>query len=269
MMRERSLFLIQGVVLASLFMSVALFGQQGAYQNHGSASFYRTDYQGITASGEAYHPSLFTGAHETLPLGSWVRVTNLKTGQGVLVRINDRSPFRTGNIINVSYSAAQKLGMVQTGTADVSVVLLPPPPTASGVAIAQSAKPSKPKSKNSPKSLIPVAGSPTTLPPAKDAAPLASGTGSNAQARPAPVRPVYRVEFGSYHDLRRAELAQNELKTLEVDTVIYRRSKVGPGEPYYRLVTTGGFSAQEGATRWLDYIKRQSGGRFLNARVAY
>jgi rare lipoprotein A len=61
----------------------------------------------------------YTAAHPTLPFGSLVKVTNLKTKRWVVVRINDRGPFGPGRVIDVSYAAAKKLGMIRSGTARV------------------------------------------------------------------------------------------------------------------------------------------------------
>src|SRR5712692_1419830 len=76
----------------------------------GTASWYGSDFQGrATASGEPFNMYDFTAAHPTLPIGSWVRVTNLRNGRAVTVRINDRGPSVPGRIIDVSYSAARAL----------------------------------------------------------------------------------------------------------------------------------------------------------------
>src|ERR1700730_9216188 len=76
----------------------------------GTASWYGDYFQGkATASGEPYNMYDLTAAHPTLPLGSWVRVTNLRNGRAVVVRINDRGPVVPGRIIDLSYSTARLL----------------------------------------------------------------------------------------------------------------------------------------------------------------
>ena len=76
----------------------------------GTASWYGSYFQGrATASGEPYDMYDLTAAHPTLPLGSWVRVTNLRNGRAVVVRINDRGPIVPGRIIDLSYSTARVL----------------------------------------------------------------------------------------------------------------------------------------------------------------
>ena len=77
----------------------------------GLASWYGRNFHGrLTSSGEKYDMNDFTAAHPTLPLGSYVRVTNVHNGNSVIVRVNDRGPVIDGRIIDVSYSAARALG---------------------------------------------------------------------------------------------------------------------------------------------------------------
>ena len=85
----------------------------------GVASFYSEG--GETASGERFDPNELTAAHPTLPFGTRLRVTNLKTGRSVTVRVNDRGPYVPGRVVDVSYSAARALGMAQSGTANVKL----------------------------------------------------------------------------------------------------------------------------------------------------
>lgn len=85
--------------------------------SHGVASFYSYDTQ--TASGEKFDKNELTAAHPTLPFGTRVRVTNVSTGRTVTVRVNDRGPYVRGRIVDVSYSAAEALGMVNQGVANV------------------------------------------------------------------------------------------------------------------------------------------------------
>jgi rare lipoprotein A len=76
----------------------------------GTASWYGSYFQGrTTASGEPYDMNDLTAAHPSLPLGSWVRVTNLRNGRAVVVRINDRGPIVPGRIIDLSYNSARVL----------------------------------------------------------------------------------------------------------------------------------------------------------------
>ncbi len=88
----------------------------------GIASYYAHDFHGrMTANGEMYD---ITAAHKTFPFHTIVRVHNLDNGNQVTVRINDRGPFVEGRIIDVSYSAARKLNMIQSGTARVRLEIM-------------------------------------------------------------------------------------------------------------------------------------------------
>jgi rare lipoprotein A len=93
-----------------------------AYSQRGVASWYGRKFHGHrTASGEKYDMYKMTAAHPTLPIPSYVRVTNLDTGKHVVVRVNDRGPFIAGRLIDVSYTAALKLGMLKKGSQHVQV----------------------------------------------------------------------------------------------------------------------------------------------------
>ena len=93
----------------------------------GTASWYGEYFQGKqTASGEPYDMRDFTAAHPTLPLGTFVKVTNLRNGMAVVVRINDRGPVVDGRIIDVSYNAARALGFKERGLQKVRLDLYQP-----------------------------------------------------------------------------------------------------------------------------------------------
>ena len=85
----------------------------------GLASFYKHGTR--TASGERFNAGELTAAHRTLPFGTRVRVTNPATGRSVTVRVNDRGPFINGRVIDLSYSAAESLGIVDRGVAKVKL----------------------------------------------------------------------------------------------------------------------------------------------------
>ena len=92
------------------------------WTQRGRASWYGKQFNGRrTASGERFNASAFTAAHRTLPIPSYVRVRRVANGQEVIVRINDRGPFHPGRVLDLSYAAAQKLGMVALGSAEVEI----------------------------------------------------------------------------------------------------------------------------------------------------
>ncbi|WP_459206648.1 septal ring lytic transglycosylase RlpA family protein [Pseudomonas sp. MLB6B] len=93
-----------------------------SYDDTGMASYYGARHQGKrTASGEPFNPYALTAAHRKLPFGSRLRVTNLANQRSVVVRINDRGPHRRGRLIDLSRGAAEKIGMLRSGTARVRV----------------------------------------------------------------------------------------------------------------------------------------------------
>ena len=103
-----------------------LAGADG-YIERGVASWYGpTFHGGNTSSGEAYDMYGMTAAHKTLPLPTYARVTNLRNGRSVVVRINDRGPFVANRLIDLSYTAAAKLDMLREGTTLVEVRALTP-----------------------------------------------------------------------------------------------------------------------------------------------
>ena len=87
--------------------------------SHGIASFYSDEQK--TANGEKFDPNAMTAAHRSLPFGTKLRVTNLATGRSVTVRVNDRGPYIAGRVVDVSYSAAESLGIVGRGIAKVKL----------------------------------------------------------------------------------------------------------------------------------------------------
>lgn len=91
----------------------------------GLASWYGQQHQGLkTASGETFDKSKLTAAHRTLPFGTRLRVTNVENGKTVVVRVNDRGPHVAGRVLDLSYGAAQALGMTGAGVARVEAIVL-------------------------------------------------------------------------------------------------------------------------------------------------
>lgn len=103
------------------------------YVERGIASWYGTKFHGNrTSSGESYDMYAMTAAHKTLPLPTYARVTNITNGRSVVVKINDRGPFHGNRVIDLSYSAAAKLGILGEGTGLVEVRALDPRQTDPG-----------------------------------------------------------------------------------------------------------------------------------------
>jgi len=108
--------------LTALIALFALSGACSADTMQGQASYYADSLQGNkTASGEPYDKNAMTAAHRTLDFGTMVKVTYLKTGKTVIVKINDRGPHAKGRIIDLSGAAAERIGLIQDGHGEVTL----------------------------------------------------------------------------------------------------------------------------------------------------
>ena len=115
-MITRALIVLAGAI--PLFTFIA----SHAKAETGRASFYGSESGSRTASGERFNEEAMTAAHRTRPFGSHVRVTNLRNGRSVMVRINDRGPAKwTGRVIDLSRGAARAIGMLQAGVVPVEI----------------------------------------------------------------------------------------------------------------------------------------------------
>ena len=89
---------------------------------YGKASWYGNKFQGkLMASGKKYNMYDYIAAHKTLPLGTLIKVTNLKNGKWVYVKIMDRGPYIEGRVLDLSYLAAKKIGLIKSGVANVKI----------------------------------------------------------------------------------------------------------------------------------------------------
>ena len=117
------LILLAAVV--SVFCRPKLDHRPGGNIEIGTASWYGGEFHGRrTASREIYDMNDLTAAHNSLPMGTFVAVTNLNNGRSVVVRINDRGPFTKNRVIDLSYAAARAIDMIGTGTAPVRIEVL-------------------------------------------------------------------------------------------------------------------------------------------------
>lgn len=216
------------------------------FVQRGKGSWYGKKFHGQrTASGEIYDMFKMTAAHPTLPLPSYARVTNLRNGKQVVVRINDRGPFHAERIIDLSYTAALKLGYVQSGSAELEVERLLP----EEIARLQADKRSR---ELAARSSVPTAEDPIAKLAGSGAPPVAAeGTGiflqfgayaqaNNAQAMrerllsgwPADLPPptvvqsggLYRLHSGPFASREQAAAAAQQLKAVsQISTAIVQR----------------------------------------------
>jgi rare lipoprotein A len=147
------------------------------YKARGLATWYGRRYHGrMTSSGEIYDMYAMTAAHTVLPIPSYVRVTNLQNGRSVIVRVNDRGPFIDNRLIDVSYTAAHRLGILATGSALVEVESILPDATGAMVAAAPTPAPA-PREAAPGAAASPAADSPPAPAHAAPQVPLAAGAG--------------------------------------------------------------------------------------------
>ena len=190
------------------------------YTERGIASWYGTKFHGrATSSFEPYDIYQYTAAHKTLPLPSYVRVTNLENGRSVVVRVNDRGPFHDNRLIDLSYIAAVKLGVHLKGTARVEVEAL----TGPLATVSQAPAGTRPSYHRGPAPRSPHAAevAAAASAPAPEAAPLAA-TG-----------PVY-VQAGSYRERDNARRASAQLDRAGIGPLLLQEVEVD-GHPVWRL----------------------------------
>ncbi len=122
----RHLFIVIVVfIISSCTMPAQRSPYAAGYVERGVASWYGEDFHGRpTSSGEIYNMYDLTAAHKLMPLGTVAKITHLDNGRSVVVKINDRGPFVDGRVIDLSYSAASEIGMVEEGVSKVEIKVL-------------------------------------------------------------------------------------------------------------------------------------------------
>lgn len=195
-----------------------LIADESAYRERGYASWYGNKFNGHnTSNGERYDMYAMTGAHKTLPIPSYVRVTNLDNGKSVVVRINDRGPFHQGRIVDLSYAAAQRIGIHKAGTGRVEVEIALP---------GDAAPIPRRADKNVPKNLEPALPAGTYLQVGafgqkESAQQFAASVGSkltypvtiNSVAQP---KQVHRVRVGPFKDAKNLQEARDQLARIKI-----------------------------------------------------
>ncbi len=197
----------------------------------GKASFYADKFQGRqTASGETYRHNKLTAAHKTLPFGTRVRVINVANQKRVEVVINDRGPYAEGRIIDLSLSAAEALGFVQQGLADVTLEVL-----------------DAGDGKSSTSAPIP-----ETPPDEKEFYDLAA-----TRFKPG----GFGVQIGTYQELVNLLRVADNLKSSYKKKVVVQ-VKTLSGVKYYALIL-GGFSSRAKAEKFMTSVKRKYPDAFI------
>lgn len=211
----------------------------------GVASWYGPEFHGKkTASGEIFDMTDLTAAHKTLPMGSVCMVTNLDNDKSVTVRINDRGPFAKERVIDLSYAAADVIGMISTGTAPVRVEVLseqgPPAPATTPAPSTDTA-------------LLP------ETPPAPDAAvPPAAVTPPPGESQVS-----FTVQVGSFSSKANAEILYNTLAGKYENVSIEEFSTTS--STYWR-VRVGKFSTREEAQKEAEKLSNAGYTVFISER---
>jgi len=229
------------------------------FRQRGMASWYGRQFHGNrTANGETYDMFAMTAAHPILPIPSYVRVTNVRSGRSVIVRVNDRGPFKHDRVIDLSYAAATKLGIAAAGTGEVEVERItmtqiangntrrgegPTPVIASAVAPATAAPPSTATVPSA--AVVPVAAPAATVAIAGEVEPVA------AQAA-APQR-GWSVQLGAFAQEANAEALAGRaaalLAFLDPDALNAGSPRVERDGGVYRVLV--GATADRGAAQVL------------------
>jgi peptidoglycan lytic transglycosylase len=193
----------------------------GHYKQRGTASWYGKKFHGQrTSSGEIYNMYAMSAAHKTLPIPSYARVTNLANGRSVIVRVNDRGPFVADRIMDLSYAAAYKLGMLQAGRAEVEVESLMP---GEDIPAAQPLDAAPVQVEALPPAALPA---PSAAPPAPAASPVVS-----AAAPPQTPEGDVFLQLGSFRSMAGAQEYLGRM-----------RAKLGSIDKELTLLSRGGLT---------------------------
>jgi len=224
--------------------------QLAPYKARGIATWYGRRYHGRqTASGEPYDMYAMTAAHTTLPIPSYARVTNLKNGRSVVVRVNDRGPFVDGRIIDLSYTAAHRIGVLAGGAAMVEVESIIPDAAGSIVAAAPPQ---------------PVASAPESAPPAiaREPEPAAAPRPSDPPPTPAAQQIPVAAEAGGYFLQLGAfgsrENAENFLARMRAQLDWLSGLHIFPRDNLFR-VHAGPYASQGAARQAAERVRQSLG----------
>lgn len=191
----------------------ALLSACKGYHDRGIASWYGTQFHGgKTSDGETYDMYSMTAANKVVPIPCYARVTNLKNGKSVIVKINDRGPFVENRLIDLSYAAASKLEMLGTGTALVDVTAVGPGDLGPA-----------------PTTVAPAPAAALTPPPTLASAPAAA---TAPAARLAGGPPLIYLQVGAYAERSNADATAHKLATAGVEHAFILPVAEGPRTLY-------------------------------------
>lgn len=237
-----------------------------SYVAEGRASWYGRKFHGQrTSSGEGYDMFAMTGAHRTLPIPSYARVTNLDNGKSVVVRINDRGPFHRERLIDLSYAAAYKLGYVSKGSTRVRVERVFPAPGAEQVAqLATGSDPGMTRAGPATESAAPAAVKVASVDPSPATATPAVAT-LPAPAAADAATPRFALQLGSFGQEGNAQVLRNRVAVSLAS--LGREVKVILVSGLHRVLVTG-FDSEATARAAVPDIEKLTGIRPLFTRLA-
>ncbi len=194
----------------------------------GVASWYGTKFHGRrTSSGETYNIYGMTAAHKTLPLPTYVEVTNLDNGKSIIVKVNDRGPFHDNRIIDLSYVAALKLDVVKTGTARVEIRAIDPRnPTAH-----RQTTPTTLPEADQP--MVIALEEPDTIPTTVIAEPITQAN-SQPQTKPIEATKPFYLQIGAFSSFINADSLRSRLLPVAGNQVSISKT-IGSSQPVYRV----------------------------------
>jgi rare lipoprotein A len=229
------------------------YTQLTPYKARGVASWYGKRYHGQkTSSGEVYDMYAMTAAHTILPLPSYARVTNVATGKSVVVRVNDRGPFHEDRLIDLSYIAAQRLGLLGRGSGIVEVEAIVPGNEVSPVARETPLEPAP----------APAASALSTEP-----APAPAASALSTEPAPAPATSALSTESGGiYVQLGAFSVVPNAdafLRKMRIDLGWLSDSMNVYGKDGLYRVRAGPYSSREDAGRIAERVQTELGFKAL------
>nr|WP_260173456.1 septal ring lytic transglycosylase RlpA family protein [Campylobacter sp. 19-13652] len=219
----------------------------------GTASWYGPDFHGKkTSNGEVYNMHGFTAAHKTLPMNTMLRVTNLKNNRQVVVRVNDRGPFVSNRIIDLSKGAASKIGMIGAGTAPVLLEVIGFNAKISGTSNIDTAS-------NTPAKIEPINSNISAKSSVIVISPISKSQAQSEASADEVVGGEFMVQIGSFSSLSGAKSYQVQHKNVGGYQSIVREFNVS-GRRIFKVFVTG-FRSEDEAR---DFAKS---GRFNGAFI--
>ena len=246
--------------------SYVVFGQRyvlrpsaEGYVERGTASWYGPGFHAArTSSGEPYDMYAMTAAHKTLPIPVFARVTNLRNGRSVVVRINDRGPFIADRLIDLSYTAAWKLDMLRNGTAPVEVRVLTP---GTDLPAAQTASTTAPAPTPQAPSSAGTTGMPVAA--ASPLPPLAAST-AGTTAIAAANAPGTMLQAGAFFEQANARGLVERLAAAGIGNAVVRETRAGA-----RRIWQVRVGPLDGTLEIDDMLERLRLAGVANARLAF